>query len=61
MADRGAFPSTWTVVLAHRQSARAALEALCSAYWYPIYAFIRRKGARPKTRSISPRASSPAS
>jgi RNA polymerase sigma-70 factor (ECF subfamily) len=27
--------------------ARAALAELCEAYWYPIYAFVRRKGHRP--------------
>jgi RNA polymerase sigma-70 factor (ECF subfamily) len=27
--------------------ARAALAALCEAYWYPIYAFIRRSGPGP--------------
>ena len=27
--------------------ARAALAELCGAYWYPIYAFIRRKGNPP--------------
>ena len=27
--------------------ARAALEELCSIYWYPLYAFIRRKGNDP--------------
>ncbi len=26
---------------------RAAIEALCSAYWYPLYAFIRRRGHDP--------------
>ncbi len=25
-------------------SAGAALEALCRAYWYPLYAYVRRKG-----------------
>src|SRR5436305_282681 len=26
---------------------REALEALCRAYWFPIYAFIRRQGHSP--------------
>ena len=29
--------------------ARAALEGLCRDYWYPLYAFIRRKGHDPET------------
>jgi DNA-directed RNA polymerase specialized sigma24 family protein len=47
---RGArFPTTrWSVVLAAgglpRGEARAALEALCAAYWFPLYAFIRGRG-----------------
>lgn len=24
--------------------ARDALEKLCAAYWYPLYAYVRRKG-----------------
>jgi RNA polymerase sigma-70 factor (ECF subfamily) len=28
-------------------SAREALAALCEAYWYPLYAFVRRRGFRP--------------
>lgn len=40
--------TNWSVVLAAggRDNAHAtvALERLCSAYWYPIYAFIRRRG-----------------
>jgi len=28
-------------------AARAALSTLCEAYWYPLYAFIRRWGADP--------------
>jgi RNA polymerase sigma-70 factor (ECF subfamily) len=40
------------VVLAAGQadSARgaAALEQLCRAYWYPLYAYVRRKGHRPE-------------
>jgi len=40
----------WSVVLAAGgDSSRAApaLEKLCSAYWYPIYAFVRRQGRSP--------------
>ncbi len=29
--------------------ARAALEDLCRDYWYPLYAFVRRKGHDPET------------
>jgi len=29
--------------------ARAALEGLCRDYWYPLYAFVRRKGHDPET------------
>jgi RNA polymerase sigma-70 factor (ECF subfamily) len=39
----------WSVIAAARGSdpdaARAALSTLCEAYWYPLYAFIRRWGA----------------
>jgi RNA polymerase sigma factor (sigma-70 family) len=43
------FPTTRWSRVAHAidpaaPEARAALAELCSAYWYPIYAFIRRKG-----------------
>lgn len=46
------FPSThWSVVLAARDNnpahAREALEKLCSVYWYPLYAFLRRRGHQP--------------
>lgn len=38
----------WSVVRAAASSrpaeARQALEALCSTYWYPIYAYIRHRG-----------------
>ncbi len=38
----------WSVVLAARRSSspdyRDALNALCEAYWYPIYAYLRRRG-----------------
>src|SRR5438552_4092506 len=41
----------WTVVLAAREkegsAPREALANLCSTYWYPLYAFIRRQGSSP--------------
>jgi RNA polymerase sigma-70 factor (ECF subfamily) len=48
-AATASFPTThWSLVIQAGSPAspraRAALEALCSAYWYPLYAFIRRKG-----------------
>ena len=46
------FASThWRVVLSAGQSTSAggqeALEQLCRAYWYPLYAFVRRQGYGP--------------
>jgi RNA polymerase sigma factor (sigma-70 family) len=45
----GQFQTTqWSVVLLSAQSqapgSRAALSDLCKLYWYPLYAFIRRRG-----------------
>jgi RNA polymerase sigma factor (sigma-70 family) len=45
----GVFPNThWSVVLAATQgnppAAAAALDAICRAYWYPLYAYARRSG-----------------
>jgi RNA polymerase sigma factor (sigma-70 family) len=41
----------WSVVLAAGQGgspqAQAALEKLCSTYWYPLYAYVRRQGHGP--------------
>ena len=35
----------WSVVLqAASEDSTAALESLCRVYWYPLYAFVRRKG-----------------
>jgi RNA polymerase sigma factor (sigma-70 family) len=53
-AGRNAFPTThWTLVIAaggDRSSLdRAeALESLCAGYWYPVYAFIRRRSYSPE-------------
>src|ERR1700747_531251 len=43
------FPTTrWTLVVdagdPHRKEARAALVSLCENYWYPLYAYLRRRG-----------------
>ncbi len=42
----------WSVVLAagHPSSpdAQAALEKLCRTYWYPLYAYVRRRGYKPE-------------
>ncbi len=45
----GIFATThWSVVLAARETdapqAAAALEKLCRTYWYPLYAYLRRRG-----------------
>jgi RNA polymerase sigma-70 factor (ECF subfamily) len=41
----------WSVVLAAGDGsgagARAAIEELCRAYWYPLYAYVRRQGHNP--------------
>ncbi len=49
----GRFPTThWSrVVTAARRDAseaREALSSLCQAYWYPIYAYVRRRGYAPE-------------
>ena len=43
------FPTTrWTLVVAvgdpYRKEARSALVSLCDNYWYPLYAYLRRRG-----------------
>lgn len=43
------FPTTrWTLVVAagdpQRTEARSALVSLCDGYWYPLYAYVRRRG-----------------
>src|ERR1051326_2370875 len=49
---KGWFTTTqWSVVLAAggRDPVQSleALESLCSAYWYPLYAYVRRRGHEP--------------
>lgn len=51
-AAGGAFGHTrWSIVLAARDPARAAvaLEELCRLYWPPLYAYVRRCGHDPHT------------
>jgi RNA polymerase sigma factor (sigma-70 family) len=47
------FPSTqWSRIIAaggrDSPEARESLAALCGAYWYPLYAYIRRRGHSPE-------------
>lgn len=47
------FPTTrWSLVLQagspHAPLARESLAELCGAYWYPLYAYIRRRGHDPE-------------
>jgi RNA polymerase sigma-70 factor (ECF subfamily) len=38
----------WSVVLAARHAdSVVAMETLCQAYWYPLYAYVRREGHPP--------------
>jgi RNA polymerase sigma factor (sigma-70 family) len=50
--EAGQFHTTrWTLVMAsahdQSQAGKAALAALCQTYWYPLYAFARRRGHSP--------------
>ena len=52
MLQSSGFPATrWTlIVTAGKEDSKAADQALaelCSAYWYPLYAFVRRLGHSP--------------
>jgi RNA polymerase sigma factor (sigma-70 family) len=49
LAERSEFPTTrWTLVVAAadpgRKESRSALVSLCEGYWYPLYAYSRRRG-----------------
>ncbi len=45
----------WSVVLRagadSQEAAQVALEQLCRDYWYPLYAYVRRKGYSPEDAS----------
>ena len=49
LPGRSRFPTTrWNLVVAagdpHKKEARSALVSLCENYWYPLYAYLRRRG-----------------
>ena len=49
IADNRHFATThWSIVIAagdsRREDAQDALAHLCEAYWYPLYAYVRRRG-----------------
>jgi RNA polymerase sigma factor (sigma-70 family) len=53
LADVAEFrPTRWSVVFLSAQSqapgSRTALASLCRLYWYPLYAFVRRRGYNPE-------------
>ena len=51
-SNAGFTTTHWSVVLAAGEvqspQAAQALETLCRAYWYPLYAYIRRRGYAPE-------------
>lgn len=51
MEPRSFATTHWSQVLAARDpsapQSREALAALCAAYWYPLYAYVRRRGHDP--------------
>ena len=46
-AARSFSATRWSVVLAAAADADGALATLCRAYWFPLYAFLRRQGLAP--------------
>ena len=49
LAGSSQFPTTrWTLIIAaggpQRREVRSALACLCENYWYPLYAYLRRRG-----------------
>jgi RNA polymerase sigma factor (sigma-70 family) len=49
--DAAFSPTRWSLIAKLRtggEPAKSALETLCTAYWYPLYAYARRSGHRPE-------------
>ena len=56
LAGSREFPVTsWTLVVnaanPERSESHSALASLCESYWYPLYAFVRRRGYSPEQAS----------
>lgn len=52
-AGTARFPATrWTLIVVagsvDSPESRSALEILCAGYWYPLYAYLRRRGHAPE-------------
>ena len=51
-ANDGFDTTHWSMVVSSREPdseiRRDSLEALCRAYWYPLFAYLRRKGYGPE-------------
>ena len=55
-ANRVFATTQWSLVVAaaqndSRHSTKEALEELCENYWYPLYAYVRRRGFSPDESS----------
>ena len=54
MSDQAEFlPTRWSLIAAVQSGdaaagARQAMDTLCQAYWYPLYAYVRRLGHPPE-------------
>ncbi|MGL4552997.1 MAG: RNA polymerase sigma factor [Gemmataceae bacterium] len=52
MSPNGFHTTRWSLIVAAGRAtpeSRAALSDLCRLYWYPVYAFVRRRGHDPAT------------
>jgi RNA polymerase sigma-70 factor (ECF subfamily) len=56
-AGRGFATTQWSVVMAagddHHEEAFEALSRLCESYWYPLYAYVRRRTSENEARDLT--------